>query len=69
MDFFRNPRNAGTAGRGETRAPDQVSSRRVLLGAAMVSTLARFVTAAGIEFTTPRSALPQSTLTPDAALQ
>jgi carbonic anhydrase len=69
MDFIRNSRNAETDGRGETRVPGQVSSRRVLLGAGMVSTLAGLVTAAGMEFTTPRPALAQSTLTPDAALQ
>src|SRR5216683_3028734 len=69
MDFFRNSRNAETDGRGEKCVPDEASSRRVLLGAAMISTLVGLVTAAGTEFTTPRPALAQSTLTPDAALQ
>src|SRR6266851_7669166 len=69
MDFIRNSRNAETDGRGETRVPDEASSRRVLLGAAMVGTLAGLATAAGREFTTPRPALAQSTLTPDAALR
>jgi carbonic anhydrase len=83
MDSYRNSRKAvagrfqetpsklpaSTDGRGETCVSGKVSSRRGLLGAAMVGTLAGLVTAARMEFTTPRSVLAQSTLTPDAALQ
>jgi carbonic anhydrase len=48
---------------------NKVSSRRGFLGAAIGGTLAGLVTVAGMEFATPRPALAQSTLTPDAALQ
>jgi len=53
----------------ETRISDKVSSRRRFLGSGMGGALAGWVTAAGMEFTAPRSALAQSTLTPDEALQ
>jgi carbonic anhydrase len=83
MDSFPNSRNAAkggiqeisskppasTDGRAETCASHNVSSRRGLLGAAMIGTVAGLVTAAGMEFPSPRAVLAQSTLTPDAALQ
>jgi carbonic anhydrase len=53
----------------EMISSDKVSSRRRFVGAAMAGTLSGLVTAAGMEFTTPRSALAQATLTPEAALQ
>jgi len=56
-------------GHGETCIPEGVSSRRQILSAAMGGTLASLVTAAGIQVATPRPALAQSLLTPDAALQ
>jgi carbonic anhydrase len=54
---------------GETRTSPTISSRREFLGAATGGALVGLVTAAGMEFTTPRPTLAQSTLTPDAALQ
>jgi carbonic anhydrase len=56
-------------GREDANASDKISSRRRFLCAATGGALAGLVTAAGMEFTTPPSALAQSTLTPDAALQ
>jgi carbonic anhydrase len=56
-------------GREEICILNKCSSRRRFLGAALGSTLAGLVTTAGMEFATTRSALAQSTLTPDAALQ
>jgi len=54
---------------GGTRIFDRASSRRRFLGAGVGGTLAGLVTAAGMDLTTSRSTLAQSTLTPDAALQ
>lgn len=56
-------------GRWETCVPDKASSRRSFLQATVGSTLAGVITAAGMEFATPRAVLAQSTLSPDAALQ
>jgi carbonic anhydrase len=53
----------------ETCISEEFSSRRGLLKSAMGSTLAGLVAAAGMEFTAPRPAFAQSTITPDAALQ
>jgi carbonic anhydrase len=53
----------------KTRGPNDVSSRRRFLGTAVGGTLAGMVAAAAMEFASPSSALAQSTLTPDAALQ
>jgi len=57
-----------TNGNKETCISEKASSRRVLLRAAMGGTLAGLVTVAGVQ-ATPRPALAQSTLTPDAALR
>ncbi len=53
----------------KTRVSDMASSRRRFMQMALGATLAGSVTAAGMEFVTPRPVLAQSTLTPDAALQ
>jgi carbonic anhydrase len=58
-----------TDGRLETFISDKDSSRRQFLQMAMVGTLAGLVTAAGLEFATPRLALAQSKLSPEAALK
>jgi carbonic anhydrase len=65
-----SPRQFGCADESvETSISDKDSSRRRFLQIAMEGTLAGLVTAAGIEFATPRPALAQSKLSPDAALQ
>jgi len=56
-------------GRVENFLSDKDSSRRQFLRMAMVGSLAGLGTAAGMEFATPRLALAQSKLSPDAALQ
>jgi carbonic anhydrase len=56
-------------GRGGTCLSDRVSSRRGFLGAATVGTFGGLITAAGMGLTIPDSALAQSPLTPDQALQ
>jgi carbonic anhydrase len=53
----------------ETCISDKDSSRRRFLQIAAGGTLAGLVTAAGVEFATPRPVLAQSKLSPDAALQ
>jgi carbonic anhydrase len=58
-----------TDGSVETLIFDKDSSRRQFLQMAMVGTLAGLVTTAGMEFATPRLALAQSKLSPEAALQ
>jgi carbonic anhydrase len=52
-----------------TRQADKNSSRRGFLQLTAGGALAGLAAAAGIEFASPRSALAQSKLTPDAALQ
>jgi carbonic anhydrase len=56
-------------GREGTSISDRFSARRLFLGAAMGGTLAGLATVAGMQFATPRPALAQSGLTPDAALE
>jgi carbonic anhydrase len=58
-----------TDGGVETVISDKVSSRRQFLQMVMVGTLGGLVTTAGMEFGTPRLALAQSKLSPEAALQ
>ena len=58
-----------TDGCGETCISGKISSRRRFLEGTLGSALATLTTASGMEFTTPRPAFAQSTLTPDAALQ
>jgi carbonic anhydrase len=53
----------------EDHIPDEISSRRRFLRTALGGTLVGTVMAAGMEFTTPRSVIAQSQLTPDAALK
>ena len=53
----------------EPRISDKDSSRRRFLQMTMGGTLAGLITAAGMKFATPRPALAQSKLSPDAALQ
>jgi carbonic anhydrase len=53
----------------EDHIPDEISSRRRFLRTALGGTLVGTVVGAGMEFTTPRPALAQSQLTPDAALK
>jgi carbonic anhydrase len=83
MASLHNTREAATSGAQETSSEpccsknsrvetcflEKVSSRRVLLRAAMGGTLTGLVAVAGMQVTTPRPALAQSTLTPDEALQ
>jgi carbonic anhydrase len=49
--------------------PEQDSSRRKFLQITVAGTVAGLATAAGMELVSPRAALAQSTLSPDAALQ
>jgi carbonic anhydrase len=65
------PRKQSCSAHGfsETCISEKDSSRRRFLKIAMGGTLAGLVTAAGVEFTPPRSVLAQSKLSPDAALQ
>lgn len=56
-------------GREEAFLSEKVCPRRSLLRAAVNGTLAGFVAVAGTQLATPRQAVAQSALTPDAALQ
>ncbi|MGO9380070.1 MAG: carbonic anhydrase [Dissulfurispiraceae bacterium] len=58
-----------TDGSVETFISDKASSRRQFLQMAMTGILGGLVTTAGMEFATPRLALAQSKLSPEAALQ
>lgn len=58
-----------TDGSAETTISGNDSSRRQFLQMAMVGTLSGLVAAAGIEIATPRLALAQSKLSPEAALK
>jgi carbonic anhydrase len=62
-------RSCSAVGSVETCISDEDSSRRRFLQIAAGGTLAGLVTAAGVEFATPRPVLAQSKLSPDAALQ
>ena len=61
--------SCSTRGGAHTSFSDRDSSRRRFLQMTMGGTLAGLVTAAGVEFATPRPVLAQSKLSPDAALQ
>jgi len=83
MATFDNSRKAATkgaqeissewfcsiAGRRETTLRVMASSRRRFLETTLGGTLGGLAAAVGMEFTTPRPTLAQSTLTPDSALQ
>ena len=63
------PFRSGSVDLLETRVSERYSSRRRFLQSGVAGTVAGLATAVGLEVTTPFSALAQSKLSPDAALQ